>query len=138
MTKSLIAIDGSKPSKSAMEYVVRRKRRGEHLKALILNVQRAISPNVGFIDRAIIRDYQAEESDKVLNPEIRRMRQNLKAEAYMEIGEAAASIVAFARKKKCQEIVIGSRGLGGVKGLFLGSTANKVIQLSSIPVIVVK
>lgn len=139
MTKILIAIDGSKASIKAIDYVVKRRRRGERIEAYILNVQPAISPKAGLITRGMIKDYQALESEKALGkPEVETMKRYLKADAYVEIGEPASCIIDFAQKTKCEEIVIGSRGLGSVKGIFLGSVASKVIQMSPIPVVVVK
>jgi len=139
MTRILIAIDGSKASMRAIEYAVKRKRRGERIEAYIVNVQPAISPKAGFITREMIKDYQAKESEKILSrPEISTMKHYLKADTYVEIGEPATCIIEFAGRTKCEEIVIGSRGLGSVKGVFLGSIANKVIQISPIPVVVVK
>lgn len=139
MTRILIAIDGSKASIKAIDYVVKRRRRGERVETYILNVQPAISPKAGLITRGMIKDYQTLESQKALGkPEIEAMKRYLKADTYVEVGEPASSIIDFAAKTKCDEIVIGSRGLGSVKGVFLGSVANKVIQISPIPVIVVK
>jgi len=139
MTKVLIAIDGSKASIKAIEYVVKRRRRGERIEAYILNVQPAISPKAGLITRGMIKDYQALESEKALGkPEVEAMKRYLKADAYVEIGEPASCIIDFAQKTECEEIVIGSRGLGSVKGLLLGSVASKVIQMSPVPVVVVK
>ena len=53
-------------------------------------------------------------------------------------GEAKLDIVEFAHSKKFDLIVIGSRGVGPVKEMFLGSVANYVVHKSKIPVLVVK
>jgi nucleotide-binding universal stress UspA family protein len=138
MTRVLIAVDGSKCSIAALSYVVGRKRKGERIEAFVLNVQPPISPKVGLISRSMIKDYQDQESQKVLGQrELKAMIKYLRADVYVEVGNVAERIVKFASKTGCDEIVIGSRGLGGVKG-FIGSVANKVVQLSTAPVIVVK
>ncbi|MCJ9712965.1 universal stress protein, partial [Bordetella hinzii] len=41
-------------------------------------------------------------------------------------------------EKQCDRIVMGTRGLGAVGGLVLGSVAQKVIHLSPVPVTLVK
>jgi len=139
MTRILIAIDGSKVSMKAIDYVVKRKRTGERIEAYILNVQPSISPKAGLITRGMIKEYLNQESEKVLGrPAIKPMKQYLKADTYVEIGDPATCIIAFAEKTKCDEIVVGSRGLGSVKGVFLGSVANKIIQISTLPVVIVK
>jgi nucleotide-binding universal stress UspA family protein len=53
-------------------------------------------------------------------------------------GHAVDKILDFAREKKFDLIVISARGLGTVKGIFLGSTSNGVVHKSKMPVLVVK
>jgi len=47
-------------------------------------------------------------------------------------------ILQFAEEIQCDQVVIGPRGLGAVKGLLLGSVASKLIQLSTVPVLLLK
>ncbi|KAF6243168.1 universal stress protein [Nitrosopumilus sp. b1] len=53
-------------------------------------------------------------------------------------GDEGKKIVDYAKKGKFDLIVIGSRGVGTVKGFFLGSTSNYVLHKSSVPVLIVK
>jgi len=53
-------------------------------------------------------------------------------------GQAAREIVDDAKLHDVGVIVMGSRGLSDLTGLFLGSTAHKVIHLSDRPVLVVR
>jgi nucleotide-binding universal stress UspA family protein len=62
----------------------------------------------------------------------------LEADTYVETGDPAECIIAFAKKSKCSEIVMGSRGLGRLSGLLLGSVVAKVVQLAEVPVVAVK
>lgn len=47
-------------------------------------------------------------------------------------------IVRFAKKSKSDLVVIGARGLGSVKEVFLGSVSNHVSHASRIPTLIVK
>jgi nucleotide-binding universal stress UspA family protein len=49
---------------------------------------------------------------------------------------AAKFIVAAAAEKGAELIVMGSRGLSDVQGVFLGSVTHKVIQTAGVPVLV--
>ncbi len=139
MTRILIAVDGSQNSIAALDYVAQRKRRGENVQASIIHVQPAIAPKGGLVTRGMIADYQAAEAEKALGKaKIKALQKALRADVYVERGEPAAAIVAFARKTKCDEIVVGGRGTGGLKGLLLGSVASKVAQMAPVPVVVVK
>jgi nucleotide-binding universal stress UspA family protein len=53
-------------------------------------------------------------------------------------GQAAREIVADARLHNAGVIVMGSRGRSDLTGLFLGSTAHKVIHLTDRPVLLVR
>lgn len=53
-------------------------------------------------------------------------------------GDPAETIIALARDKKVDVIVIGSRGLSDIKGLFLGSVSHKVGHLAECTCITVK
>ena len=53
-------------------------------------------------------------------------------------GNSGKRIVNFAEKYNFDMIVMGSRGMGSAKGVFLGSTSNHVLHKSKIPVLVVK
>ncbi len=54
------------------------------------------------------------------------------------IGDPAAEIIEVAEKEKADLIVIGSRGLGTIKGVFLGSVSQKVTHHAKCPVMIVK
>jgi len=56
----------------------------------------------------------------------------------IEYGDEGGTIVSFAQKNNFDLIVIGSRGIGKLKEIFLGSTSNYVIHSSKIPVLIVK
>ena len=68
---------------------------------------------------------------------IKRVASAGSAEILVRIGEPGETIVKVARQKHCGEIVLGSRGLGNLKGLILGSVTTKVIHAARVPVTVV-
>lgn len=53
-------------------------------------------------------------------------------------GEIAETLVRYAERKQCDVIVMGTRGMGTVANLVLGSVATKVLHLANMPVILVK
>lgn len=57
---------------------------------------------------------------------------------YIRRGQPARTIVAAANELECDTIVIGSRGLGDMTGLMLGSVSHKVGSLAECSVITVK
>ena len=53
-------------------------------------------------------------------------------------GDEGPKIINYSNKKLYDIIVIGSRGIGSIKEIFLGSTSNYVLHKSQIPVLIVK
>ena len=53
-------------------------------------------------------------------------------------GDSGKRIVDVAKRKNFDLIVIGSRGMGAAKEIFLGSTSNYVLHKSKKPVLIVK
>lgn len=50
----------------------------------------------------------------------------------------ADAILDVAKKKKCDAIVMATQGEGGLRGLFIGSVTQKVLNQSKIPVLVLR
>lgn len=53
-------------------------------------------------------------------------------------GSPAEIILNYAKEQDADVIVIGSRGLGGIREFVLGSVSHNVVQSARIPVLVVK
>jgi nucleotide-binding universal stress UspA family protein len=53
-------------------------------------------------------------------------------------GHAADALVAFAREQDADVIVVGSRGLGALRGVLVGSVSRSVTRHADRPVLVVK
>lgn len=58
--------------------------------------------------------------------------------SFLAYGKVADAILNTAEKQQCDAIILGSRGLSGVKRLMLGSISNAVTAKSTLPVMVVK
>ena len=56
----------------------------------------------------------------------------------LSYGDDGKRIVNIAERENFDLIVIGSRGMGSAKEIFLGSTSNYVLHKSKIPVLIVK
>lgn len=74
----------------------------------------------------------------ILDRAMDKVPEGVQASGYTETGSPAAVILEFAEKEDNDLIVIGSRGLGLVKGVLLGSVSQHVVERAHCPVVVVK
>lgn len=140
-TAWLIALDGSEPSLKTIDYVITEAvSRVNRPKLFLVNVQAPLSSDITrFIDEKVVADFHRETGEAALA----QARQKLDAaglaySAHIMIGEAAPTLVEVAKDKGCSLIIMGAHGFGSVVGLFMGSVTTKVVQLSTVPVLVVK
>lgn len=133
----LIPVDGSENSLRALSYVIKRAVDDKRLHMYVLNVQPALPPSL-FVTRAMIASHHEAKSKKALIRARRLLsKSRLGAEVAVRVGAPAETIVNFARRNRCAEIVMGTRGLGSFKGLFLGSITTKVIHAARVPITLV-
>ena len=136
--KVLIPTDGSENSLRALRYVAKSAAvDGRPVAIVILNVQLKV-PAGTLVTRTMVRQHYAAQSEAALAPARKLLaRHKLSADVRVFVGDPAATIVGSARRLRCTEIVMGTRGLGTLRGLLLGSVTTRVIQLSRVPVTVV-
>lgn len=142
MLKLLVAVDGSENSGRVVDFLV--KKSGwykEPIEVQLLNVQMPIAGvNVKmFISSDSLKEYYREEGVAAL----KQAREKLDAAGlpyvhHIGVGDPAETIVQYAKSKNCELILMGSRGLGSVSSLVLGSVATKVLHLSDMPVTLVR
>ena len=133
----LIPVDGSENSLRALSHVIKRAVGDKQLRLYVLNVQPTL-PSSLFVTRAMIASHHEAKSKEALIRARRLLsKSRLRAEVAVRVGEPAEIIVNFARRNRCAEIVMGSRGLGSLKGLILGSITTKVIHAARVPITVV-
>jgi nucleotide-binding universal stress UspA family protein len=134
----LVPMDGSRAALRALEYAAKRFRDSDNTCLLILNVQSRL-PSSRTVTKAMIAEYHERQSEDALAP-ARALVEKLGSvtQFYSRLGDPATEIAAFAKRTRCVEIIMGTRGLGRVSGILLGSVAQKVISLAHVPVVLVK
>lgn len=134
----LVPIDGSANCLRALKHAAERARGSSLVHFLLLNVQPAM-PASRHVPKSMIKEHQQRMAEEALSP-ARELAERLGVlfDCYTRVGEPAQVIAEFARKTRCVEIIMGTRGLGRVRGLLLGSVTTKVVGLSDVPVTLVK
>ncbi len=82
---------------------------------------------------------QLEQADLATAPAIALLEKaGVQYKRHARSGAPADGILKLVRDEKCDAIAMGTRGMGAVAGLVLGSVAMKVLQLAPIPLTLVK
>ena len=141
MRKPLVPIDGSASATRALLHALAESRGQPDVELHLLHVQnppvhtfpgKLVSPDL--IDRELRREGQAllEQVESAAGcSDIASVR-------HVRIGRPAEEIAACATEQGCDAIVMGTRGMGTVAGMLLGSVATKVVHLAQLPVTLVK
>lgn len=141
MLRVLVAIDGSETALRAVAHVIKQFPADKTaLEIHLVNVQYPVHGGVSvFVDAAQIKQYHYEEGEKALAPARALLdAAGLPYQSHLFVGEPAETISRFATEIACDQIVIGTRGLGVVSSLLLGAVATKIIHLAEMPVLLVK
>ena len=143
MLTVLVASDGSDHALRALEQLLSMMD-SKTLHVHLLNVQEGVHMSEVPL-RGTLADVQAVEKEreapglKALASAAALLEQaGVSHAVHVKVGAAAQTIVAFATEYHCEMIVMGSRGMGSVANLVLGSVANKVVHLTNLPVLLVK
>jgi nucleotide-binding universal stress UspA family protein len=141
--KILLAVDGSKPSLAAVDFLVGhvswlRERPEVELVTVHLPVPQLPRMRAA-VGRRQIDSYYREEGEARLAAAKKKLdAAGATYKAKVLVGPIAETIVKRAKEARCDLICIGSRGLGALGSALLGSTATKVLHLSTVPLLLVK
>ena len=142
--KILVALDGSNPSFNASTYAIDFAKRYD-AELIVLSI---VSPipysqfeyaNIGRMKEIeTIEKGKAEEYIDKVKQKATENKVSVETDVLIKYTSVVKEIVEYAENNKVDMIVIGSRGMTGLKKLLLGSVANGVITYSHCPVLVVK
>lgn len=138
MKRILIATDGSEGAGHALEdgFALAAEVAAD---ALVVYVRPSPSPLLG---APYYQDVVTEEARHargiIADAKLRAARYDVDVEYEVVEGDPVEGILELARSRDADLIVVGSRGLGAVKSLVLGSVSNAVLHHADRPVLVTK
>jgi len=141
MKNVLVPIDGSAAALRALEHALQVLRTQPGARVHALNVQ---APKIHtwpgkLVSPDMIAAEQRKEGHALLVPaEQMAQLEGVTCLTHVSIGQPADEILAYAGRHGCDGIWMGTRGLGAVTALVLGSVAQHVVHLAQVPVTLVK
>ena len=142
MLKILIAVDGSEHAMRAIEAVGCMARSSLNLEATLL----CVSPEPLFYGSYTAATIQKIEDEQVIqqNAILAKAMEHARAVGLKTVvparayGVIANEIVRAAKDRQVDQIAMGTRGMGAMGNMLLGSAAQRVLHQSPVPVLLVK
>ena len=140
-SRILVAYDGSDLAKKALDEAVLLTSCNPTTEIHVVHVVKIVKPVTGgeFGVEKYVNENMYKEGEEVLagiKDFLSRIPNPVKTFVIGDYNPSDA-IISHAKEDDCDLIVMGSRGLGGIK-MFLGSVSHTVIQRSEISVLIVK
>jgi nucleotide-binding universal stress UspA family protein len=154
-TKILLAIDGSESARHATQAAVELSEKtdselhvlyvGEDPYTAASFYPEASNPEgvKQQVDPALIEELGRQfeqEARQILDAEVEKVRAvgGTVGEVYFRMGSPAAEVVDLAEELGVGLVVVGSRGLGGIRRALIGSVSDSVVRHAHCPVLVVR
>ena len=140
MRKVLIPCDGSDNALRVVRYAASLAKQLSDVQLELLNVQDPLPRRVhGALSEQEVARWQAGESDIVLGPATEILdAEKVHYQVRSRVGSPANEIALHVQESQCDAIMMGTRGLGPIANLVIGSVATKVIYLVEVPVTLIK
>ena len=139
MLRVLIAVDGSDNSLRAVEFVISKASfYKEPLDLHLLNVQHPFPGTIRGVHHEAEKFHHDEGTIALAGARKALDAAGLKYVYHISVGDGGEVIAHFVKEKQIQQVVMGTRGMGSVANMLLGSVANKVLHLVNVPVLLVK
>ncbi|MEJ2271382.1 MAG: universal stress protein [Candidatus Bathyarchaeota archaeon] len=149
ITKILVPIDGSEHTEKVLNYALDLAEKYSAEIMLFSVAQTYVTTGPTFVTHPVspletqgvyISEIETAHK-KVLEEAFRRAKKikpDLNVSKKLVNGRASDEIVTIAKEENFDLIVMGSRGLGGIKEFFLGSVSDRVADNAQCPVLIVK
>lgn len=140
MRSVLLPVDGSKHAFAAALYLIEFAKLHGELEVHVLNIEPPpVSWQTHGMEDDAIQAHLTARAHIALKPVLNVLNEaGIHHKTHVKLGDTAETIVALADELGCDSIVMGTRGLGGLAALALGSVTRKVLHLATKPVTCIK
>lgn len=136
ISRILVPIDGSEYAYKALDWALDLADKYSANIELLCVIPTTAFALVGPSEKEL--QERAEEILKEALNKTKKIKPNLKISTKILVGRPAEKIVEVAKEGGFDLIVMGARGLGGIKEFFLGSVSDRVADEAQCPVVIIK
>ncbi|MDP3251571.1 MAG: universal stress protein [Hydrogenophaga sp.] len=139
--KILVPVDGSERALDAVRHALRLKREGLNATFVLATVQEPtylyelmLAPDADVLERVsgAVGSRALEGAEALFNAA------GVSFEREIGSGDPAQTLVELAERLACDAIILGSRGLGTLRGALFGSVSQAVLHAAKVPVTIIR
>ncbi len=139
----LVPYDGSEHAKKAVRQAVSIAECTEDAVLYVISIDEDISAlDMNNLERAYMNEQLQAVHSSPAKTHIQDAKgmipPSVKAEYTTRTGDAGPLLESFAREKNCDLVVMGSRGLGALSGLVMGSVSNYLAAHIACPIFIIR
>ncbi len=136
--KILVCTDGSEVAQKAIEYAADFANNFQAALTVMYVIDHETSMKKPVYDKYGEKTHKAKEILREAKERVKELDEDVEVTERIAVGPVSKEIVRIAKTEEFDSIVIGTRGLGGLRRMLLGSTAEDVILYAHCPVVVVR
>jgi len=143
MKKILVPFDFSETATNAFRFAIDIANRSEgeiillHIVELPVMYDTLLMPPLSF-EEVYIKDMKENAEKEFKKVKAKWAKDGPKVTWQVDFGATSSTINNFAKEKKADLIVMGTKGAKGLQEVFIGSNTEKIVRSSAIPVIAIK
>jgi len=137
----LVPYDGSKPSIQALDraiWLASLSPSTQLTVAHVIYMQPLVVADMTFFPNEEFQNHMQDHANALIEDVETRLSALENSKVVVLSGSPASRIIEYAEAENCDLIVMGSRGLGTIQELMLGSVSHNVVQHSKVPVLIAK
>ena len=145
MIRMLVASDGSPKARKAVELAARFARELNAVEVVLVHIGHvpsivfAAAAGTGMVDFAGLEEAMEQAGRAILNTTLQAfVKLDCPVAQVYRRGDPSAEILSAAWEHTADLIIMGSRGLGQISGLILGSVSERVLRGARVPVLIVR
>jgi nucleotide-binding universal stress UspA family protein len=140
MRNVLLPVDGSENAFQAVLYLIDFVKTHGPLEVHVVNIEpKPLGWQTRGMEPEAIEGHLTAQAHIAMHAALHALNEaGISHQSHVRFGDAAEAIVALTNELGCDTIMMGTRGLGALSGLALGSVTRKVLHLARVPVVCIK
>ncbi|MFH1674969.1 MAG: universal stress protein [Pseudomonadota bacterium] len=139
MKKIIVGADGSEFARRALDKAIEFAKKEDMEVVVVYAIEEFCPIGVTELDCNVVKEIQMKGAKDIIRSALETLKDaGVRGRDVIEVGRPADVIIEAAKKENAEMIVVASHGKHGIKKMALGSVTARVVEYSTVPVLVMK